>query len=82
MEEEKFKVCFITAFEASYNVFERLFPKLQINCFIRKPISIDKLVEAVKTKLKITNNSCEGLFLRYGILIYTHLTVVQIISLY
>jgi len=44
------KVCFITAFEASYNVFERLFPKLQIDCFIRKPISIDKLVEAVKTK--------------------------------
>ena len=31
------KVCFITAFEESYNEFERLFPKLQIDCFIRKP---------------------------------------------
>ena len=30
------KVCFITAFEESYNEFERLFPKLQIDCFIRK----------------------------------------------
>ena len=45
------KVCFITAFEESYNEFEPLFPKLQIDCFIRKPISIDKLVETVKTKL-------------------------------
>jgi hypothetical protein len=45
------KVCFITAFEESYNEFKRLFPKLQIDCFIRKPISIDKLVETVKTKL-------------------------------
>jgi two-component system, OmpR family, response regulator ChvI len=45
------KVCFITAFEESYNEFKGLFPKLQTDCFIRKPISIDKLVEAVKTKL-------------------------------
>lgn len=30
-------VCFITAFGESYNEFERLFPKLQIDCFIRKP---------------------------------------------
>lgn len=49
------KVCFITSFEESYNEFERLFPKLQIDCFIRKPISIDKLVEAVKTKLNYYN---------------------------
>jgi len=45
------KVCFITAFEESFNEFQRLFPNLEIDCFIRKPISIDKLVEAVKTKL-------------------------------
>jgi response regulator RpfG family c-di-GMP phosphodiesterase len=45
------KVCFITAFEESFNEFQRLYPNLEIDCFIRKPISIDKLVEAVKTKL-------------------------------
>lgn len=50
-EGGEIRVCFITAFEESYNEFERLFPKLQIDCFIRKPISIDKLVETVKTKL-------------------------------
>jgi two-component system catabolic regulation response regulator CreB/two-component system response regulator ChvI len=45
------KVCFITAFEEYYNEFERLFPNLETDCFIRKPISIDKLVEIVKMKL-------------------------------
>jgi two-component system, OmpR family, response regulator ChvI len=47
------KVCFITAFEEYYKQFERLFPNLELDCFIRKPISIDKLVEVVKTKLDL-----------------------------
>jgi DNA-binding response OmpR family regulator len=47
------KVCFITAFEEYYKEFEHLFPNLEIDCFIRKPISIDKLVEVVKTKLDL-----------------------------
>jgi DNA-binding response OmpR family regulator len=54
-EGGEIKVCFITAIEESYDEFKRLFPKLQIDCFIRKPISIDKLVEAVKTKLNYYN---------------------------
>jgi two-component SAPR family response regulator len=45
------KVCFITAFEEYYNEFQRLFPGLETECFIRKPISIDKLVEVIKMKL-------------------------------
>jgi CheY-like chemotaxis protein len=48
---EEIKVCFITAFEEFFNEFKGLFPNLEIDCFIRKPISIDKLVEAVKNKL-------------------------------
>jgi two-component system, OmpR family, response regulator ChvI len=48
---EEIKVCFITAFEESFNEFKGLFPNIEIDCFIRKPVSIDKLVEAVKTKL-------------------------------
>jgi two-component system, OmpR family, response regulator ChvI len=47
------KVCFITAFEEYYKEFERLFANLELDCFIRKPISIDKLVEVVKTKLDL-----------------------------
>ena len=50
-ENGEVKVCFITAFEEYYKEFERLFPNLKIDCFIKKPISIDKLVEVVKTKL-------------------------------
>jgi two-component SAPR family response regulator len=50
-KNEKVKVCFITAYEEYYSDFERLFPNLETDCFIRKPISIDKLVEAVKVKL-------------------------------
>jgi two-component system, OmpR family, response regulator ChvI len=50
-ENRAVKVCFITAFEEYYSEFERLFPNLETDCFIRKPISIDKLVEIVKMKL-------------------------------
>ncbi len=50
-ENREVKACFITAFEEYYNEFERLFPNLETDCFIRKPISIGKLVEAVKMKL-------------------------------
>ena len=52
-EKAMVKVCFITAFEEYYKEFERLFPNLELDCFIRKPISIDKLVEVVKTKLDL-----------------------------
>lgn len=44
------KVCFITAYEEYYKEFQESFPNLDIDCFIRKPISIDQLVKAVKTK--------------------------------
>ena len=50
-ENGEVKVCFIAAFEEYYSEFECLFPNLETGCFIGKPISIDKLVEAVKMKL-------------------------------
>jgi CheY-like chemotaxis protein len=34
------KVCFITAFEEYYRELQESFPNLEIDCFIRKPISI------------------------------------------
>ena len=45
------KVCFITAYEEYYREFQESFPNIDIDCFIRKPISIYELVKAVKTKL-------------------------------
>jgi two-component system catabolic regulation response regulator CreB/two-component system response regulator ChvI len=56
-ENGEIKVCFITAFEESYKEFQNLFPNLEIDCFIRKPITIDKLVEVVKAKLATVNNN-------------------------
>jgi CheY-like chemotaxis protein len=62
-EDREIKVCFITAFEESYNKIVHSFPNLKIYCFIRKPISIDKLVEAVKTKLDYQVKNDTTLFL-------------------
>jgi response regulator RpfG family c-di-GMP phosphodiesterase len=45
------KVIFITAYEEYFSEFQETFSNLDIDCFVRKPISIDELVKIVKTKL-------------------------------
>ena len=50
--DSKPKVCFITAFEVYYDEFKRVFPNLDVKCFLRKPISISDLVEQVKLQFK------------------------------
>ena len=50
--DSKPKVCFITAFEVYYDEFRRVFPSLDVKCFLRKPISISDLVEQVKLQFK------------------------------
>jgi len=47
-EDEKVKVCFLTAFEPSHEEFGRLFPKLNVKCFASKPISISDLAMKIK----------------------------------
>jgi CheY-like chemotaxis protein len=50
--DNKVKVCFITAYEESLIEFKGLFSSLQeVDCLIRKPIEVQKLVEIVKSKL-------------------------------
>ena len=49
--DSKAKICFITAFEIYYDEFRRVFPKLEVDCFVRKPVSIDHLVKLIKRKL-------------------------------
>jgi two-component system, OmpR family, response regulator ChvI len=41
------RVCFLTAFDSRYEEFRRY-----SDCFIRKPITIDDLVEKVRKELK------------------------------
>jgi DNA-binding response OmpR family regulator len=50
--DSKPKVCFITAFDVYYDEFKKVFPSLEVKCFLRKPISISDLAEQVKLEFK------------------------------
>ena len=50
--DQKVRICFITAFELYYDDFKRIFPKINIKCFVRKPVSIDELSNIIKEELK------------------------------
>ena len=50
--DSKPKVCFITAFDIYYDEFKKMFPSLEVKCFLRKPISISDLIEQVKLQFK------------------------------
>jgi DNA-binding response OmpR family regulator len=52
--DSKPKVCFITAFDVYYDEFKKVFPSLEVKCFVRKPISLSDLVEQVKLEFKTT----------------------------
>ena len=51
--DNKVKVCFMTAFEMYRDEFKRLFPKLSLNCFANKPISIKTLANLLKMELEV-----------------------------
>lgn len=50
--DEKAKICFITAYEIYYDEFKGMFPKIKVECFIRKPVSINNLARLIKDKLQ------------------------------
>jgi two-component system, OmpR family, response regulator ChvI len=50
--DQKVKICFITAFELYYDKFKRIFPKINIRCFVSKPVSIGDLANIIKEELK------------------------------
>ena len=49
--DNKTQVCFITAYEEYISDFKRLCPKLEVDCFIKKPIEVQDLVEIVSSRL-------------------------------
>ena len=49
--DNKAKVCFITAFEVYYKSLRELFPTTNVDCFIKKPITTDELVQKIRTEL-------------------------------
>jgi two-component system, OmpR family, response regulator ChvI len=53
--DNKVKICFITASEMYYEeVRKQLFPELDVNCFIRKPVANEDLIQQVKEILQET----------------------------
>jgi CheY-like chemotaxis protein len=46
------KVCFLTAFEIYYDEFRRVFPKLHVRCFARKPITPADLRKIILNELE------------------------------
>jgi two-component SAPR family response regulator len=52
--DNKVKICFLTAGEMYYEeVRNQVFSELEANCFIRKPITNEDLIQKVKDLLKI-----------------------------
>jgi DNA-binding response OmpR family regulator len=45
------KICFFTAFEVYYEEFKKIFPTLDVKCFIRKPITIEELTTHINSEL-------------------------------
>ncbi|MFL6341550.1 MAG: response regulator [Nitrososphaeraceae archaeon] len=45
--DNKAKICFITAFEVYYKSLRELFPTVKVDCFIKKPITTDDLVQRI-----------------------------------
>ena len=50
-KNEDAKICFFTAFEVYYEEFRKVFPNLEVKCFIRKPISINDLITHINSEL-------------------------------
>jgi CheY-like chemotaxis protein len=50
--ESEVKVCFITAYEEYFSEFRSEFPNLnELQCYIKKPVGMDYLINAVKSRL-------------------------------
>ena len=47
------KVCFVTAFEIYYRTLKEFFPHLDVNCFIRKPVSKAELLDHGAAELNL-----------------------------
>jgi two-component system, OmpR family, response regulator ChvI len=49
--DNKVKVCFVTAYDLSYDEFRQQVPTLNAKCFLRKPILIPDLIKRIDLEL-------------------------------
>jgi DNA-binding response OmpR family regulator len=52
-KDDDAKICFMTAFEIYYDEFNKVFPTINVQCFIRKPISLADLISHIRTELNM-----------------------------
>ena len=45
------KACFMTAGQINREAFREIYPSISLGCFIRKPVTIDYLVNRIKAEL-------------------------------
>jgi len=45
------KVCFMSAGEINCEALREIYPSLSLGCFMRKPVSIDYLLEKIRSEL-------------------------------
>jgi DNA-binding response OmpR family regulator len=49
--DNKVKVCFVSATYVNYEAAREVFPFLELECFIQKPVEIDDLIRRVNAEL-------------------------------
>jgi two-component system, OmpR family, response regulator ChvI len=50
-KEGEIRTCFITAHEVYYEKLKKEFPKIDVGCFIKKPINATDLIKSIKHEL-------------------------------
>jgi two-component SAPR family response regulator len=65
--DDKVKVCFITAYEMYYRAMREIFPTMEVDCFIAKPIGKNELVSRIKEELKSIFLLCIIIYLFDGL---------------
>jgi CheY-like chemotaxis protein len=50
--DDKVKVCFITALEVKYSALREMYPAMEVDCFIKKPIETEYLAKLLNAELE------------------------------
>ena len=51
--DDNIQICFISASKTFYEKYKRLYPEIQKECFIQKPIKIKELADTIASILRI-----------------------------
>ena|SRR5437899_2710973 len=55
-KDKNVKTCFVTAYELYYESLKQKYPKLDVGCYIRKPVDMNYLVNKIEKELASGRN--------------------------